>query len=108
MALNASWTFAQLKGDGDVIRAVEWSIKWTDPDYPGTEVLSSGMTAQGIELPVSTSTRAGVEAAVIAALGAQLDAIRTHAAETMSFKHRWDRMQVIDAPKIVSAVSSAA
>lgn len=106
MVLNPTWEFHKLKGDGDVIRAVEWSIKWTDPDFPGTEVLSSGVTAQGIELPVSTTTRAGVEAAVIAALGAQLGAIRAHAAETMSFKHKWDRLQVIDAPKIVSAVSS--
>ncbi|MGI6854453.1 hypothetical protein [Mesorhizobium sp. 1B3] len=101
MALNATWDFARVKGDSGTIRAVEWTITWTDPDFPGTQIISSGITIQGVEIPAATATKAQVEAAVTAVLGNQLDAIRAHVAETMPAQHRWESLQVIEVPGIV-------
>lgn len=102
MTISAQWVFGQLKGSDDVIRAVEWTIRWTDTDFPGTTILSSGMTTEGIELPVATSSKQDVEIAVIKSLGSQLQAIRNHAAELMPIRHQWENLQVIDAPDIVT------
>ncbi|HWK64114.1 MAG TPA: hypothetical protein VNS34_04195 [Rhizobiaceae bacterium] len=102
MALDAAWEFTRLKGDGGMIRAVDWSITWTDPDYPGTEIVSSGITAEGVEIRADSATKAQVEAAITAALGSKLDAIRAHVAETMPAQHRWESMQVIELPGIVA------
>lgn len=102
MALNAEWEFGQFKGDAGVIRGVGWTIRWTDPDYPGTEIVSAGITTEGVEIPADSATKAQVEAAVAAALGNQLDAIRAHVAETMPAQHRWESLQVIDIPGIAA------
>lgn len=101
MALNATWDFAKVKGDGGTIRAVEWIIIWTDPDFPGTQIVSSGITIQGVEIPAATATKVQVQAAVTAILGNQLDAIRAQVAETMPAQHRWESLQVIEVPGIV-------
>jgi hypothetical protein len=101
MVLNALWEFGQLKGDAGVIRAVEWTIVWTDADFPGTEIVSSGITTEGVEISADSATKSQVEAAVTAALGSQLDAIRAHVVETMPVRHRWESLQVIDIPGIV-------
>lgn len=102
MALNAEWEFRQLKGGAGVIRGVDWTIKWTDPDYPGTEIVSSGITTEGVEIPADSATKGQVEAVVTATLGNQLDAIRAHVAETMPAQHRWERLQVIEVPGVVT------
>lgn len=101
MALHGVWEFAKLMGDAGVVRAVEWVIVWTDPDYPGTEVRSGGVTADGISIAVETATKREIELAVEASLGLQMDAIRAHAAETIAFRHRTETLPIINLPGIV-------
>lgn len=103
MALNATWKFSKFKGDANAIRAVDWVVTWTDPEYPGTEVLSSGVTTDSINIAVATATHREIELAIQASLGSQMDAIRTHVAQTIYFKHQWEKLQVVDAPKVAAA-----
>jgi hypothetical protein len=108
MALNKTWEFTELKGDGGIISSVAWSIVWTDPDNcPGTEVRTSGVTADGIAIAVPTVTKREIELAVEASLGQQLEAIQAHAAEMIAFRHRVDNLAVIDLPEIVTPPSAA-
>jgi hypothetical protein len=103
MALAKTWEFSELKGTEGVIRAAAWTIIWTDPDYPGTEVRSGGVTTDGIEIPADTATHEEIRLAVEASLGPQLDQIRAHAANVMVFRHRTETMPVIDVPGLRTA-----
>lgn len=101
MALNAAWEFSKLMGDAGVVRAVEWVIVWTDPDYPGTEVRSGGVTVDGISIAVETATKREIEVALEASLGPQMDTIRAHAAEVMAFRHTTESLPAISLPDLV-------